>query len=63
MKLTAAQKQAIEYANNDGELQIGSLDGRPVQRRVAERLVEIGIFVRSHTPLPGDLWWGYKLAK
>jgi hypothetical protein len=59
MRLTVAQRRALDLAKEDGELQIGGVDGRPVRRDVAERLVDMGLLVRSKTPDPFENWWGY----
>lgn len=61
-RLTPAQKRALPLAENDGELQIGGVDGRPVRRNVAERLVSMGLLVRTSTPLPDQPWWSYRCA-
>ena len=60
IRLTQAQKRALELAESDGELQIGGTDGRAVRRDVAERLVCLGLLTRTATPLPGQAWWGYR---
>lgn len=62
IRLTPAQKRALELAENDGELQIGGTDGRAVRRDVAERLVRLGLLTRTSTPLPMQNWWGYRLT-
>lgn len=61
--LTAAQRAALDFAISDGELQIGGLDGRKVRRDVAERLVGLGLLVRTNTPTPHENWWAYKIAQ
>ncbi|MBL8471358.1 MAG: hypothetical protein JNM98_06120 [Rhodocyclaceae bacterium] len=62
MRLTAAQRRALNWAEDDAVLQIGGLDGRPVRRDVAERLVDLGLLVRSKTPDPIQNYWEYRPA-
>lgn len=62
MRITPAQRRALEIADADVELQIGGADGRPIRRSVAEKLVSMGVMVRTHVPQPYENWWGYRRA-